>query len=368
MHVKMNDYVAIENKQTYITENPLAEVQLPIDCGEGINNLQISTRWMETITDLDLERVRTYPHTPELKEKIAAYWQGCADVSRDCVFITEGSMDGIRIACRLFVERGDRVLGNMPTFNAAESEIKLSGAAYDGVQLAPENNYAFDCDVFLQRLDSRHKMVFVDNPNNPTGQVIPLAEIRRIASAAAHLGIGVVVDEAYGDYMVKENSAINLLDDFDNVVVLRTFSKGFGLAGMRIGYCLASDGELARALSKVTDAYSVCVFSRLMALAALGDLDFLQQVNEKAKELKDRLRAEPWRNLTVSATGEQVPIMLLSHRDSEMDLAATLAERGIKAISGLEFSGLSKNSVRFRIPQEKDLAEVMGALREVDGE
>ena len=150
MHVKMNDYVAIENKQTYITENPLAEVQLPIDCGEGINILQIPTRWMETITDLDLERVRTYPHTPELKEKIAAYWQGCADVSRDCVFITEGSMDGIRIACRLFVERGDRVLGNMPTFNAAESEIKLSGAAYDGVQLAPENNYAFDCDVFCR--------------------------------------------------------------------------------------------------------------------------------------------------------------------------------------------------------------------------
>lgn len=71
MHVKMNDYVAIENKQTYITENPLAEVQLPIDCGEGINILQIPTRWMETITDLDLERVRTYPHTPELKEKIA---------------------------------------------------------------------------------------------------------------------------------------------------------------------------------------------------------------------------------------------------------------------------------------------------------
>ena len=79
--------------------------------------------------------------------------------------------------------------------------------------------------MFLQRLDSRHKMVFVDNPNNPTGQVIPLAEIRRIASAAARLGIGVVVDEAYGDYMAKENSAINLLDDFDNVVVLRTFSK-----------------------------------------------------------------------------------------------------------------------------------------------
>ncbi len=60
--------------------------------------------------------------------------------------------------------------------------------------------------------------------------------------------------------------------------------------------------------------------------------------------------------------------MLLSHRDSEMDLAAALAERGIKAISGLEFSGLSKNCVRFRIPQEKDLSEVMGALREVDGE
>ncbi len=366
MQIKMNDYVVTENKQIYITENPLVEAQLPIDCGEGINILQIPPHWLETFADLDLERIRTYPHTPELKEKILTYWQDCADVRESCVFITEGSMDGIRIACRLFLERGDAVLGNIPTFNAAESEIKLSGARYDGVQLAPENNYAFDCEAFLKRLTAGHKMVFIDNPNNPTGQVIPLAEIRQIASAAARLGIGVVVDEAYGDYMAKENSAINLLDDFDNVVVLRTFSKGFGLAGMRAGYMFASCGELSGALTKVTDPYSVCVLSRLLAQTALGSLDFLQQVNEKAKELKGKILAENWKNLTVSATGEQVPIMLLSHRNSAVDLAAALAQRGIKVISGLEFSGLSKNSVRFRIPQEKDFAKVIEALREVD--
>lgn len=368
MHIKMNDYVALENKQTYITENPLVEVQLPIDCGEGINILQIPPHWLATFADLDLERIRTYPHTPELKEMIVKYWEDCTEAGQTNVFITEGSMDGIRIACRLFLERGDQVLGNIPTFNAAESEIKLSGALYDGVQLAAENNYAFHCDVFLQRLDSRYKMVFIDNPNNPTGQVIPLDQIRRIAAAAARLGIGVVIDEAYGDYMAMENSAINLLDSFENIVVLRTFSKGFGLAGMRIGYLFASSGELAQSLSKVTDAYSVCVISRLMAQAALGDLDFLQQVNKTAKELKEQILAENWQNLTISATGENVPIMLLSHRDSAVDLAAALAERGIKAISGKEFSGLGKNSVRFRIPQEKDLAEVIDVLREIDGE
>lgn len=368
MHIKMNDYVVSENKQTYITENLQAGVRLPIDCGEGINILQIPPHWLATFADLDLERIRTYPHTPELKAELVKYWRDCTAVNQTNVFITEGSMDGIRIACRLFLERGDWVLGNIPTFNAAESEIKLSGALYDGVQLAAENNYVFNGDVFLQRLDSRHKMVFIDNPNNPTGQVIPLDQIRRIAAAAARLGIGVVIDEAYGDYMAKENSAINLLDCFENIVVLRTFSKGFGLAGMRIGYLFASSGELAQSLSKVTDAYSVCVFSRLLAQAALDDLDFLQQVNEKAKELKVRLRTEPWQNLTVSATGENVPIMLLSHRDSEVNLAAALAERGIKAISGKEFSGTDKNSARFRIPQEGDFQEVVEALREVDGE
>lgn len=367
MNIKVNDFILSEHKQMYITEDLTAAAPLPIDCGEGINIMNIPEAWLETIEHPDLEYIRTYPHTPELKKEIIGYWKNYANIDEDNVFITEGSMDGIRIACRLFLERGDRVLGNIPTFNAAEGEIKLSGAVYDGVRLVKENNYAFDCDAFLQRLYSGHKMVFIDNPNNPTGQVIPLAQIRRIVSAAAQYGIGVVIDEAYGDYMDQENSAVNLLDHYDNVVVLRTFSKGFGLAGLRIGYLFASKGQLAKAMSKVVDPYSVSVLSRLMAATALGQLDFLREVNENSKVLKGKILSESWKNLTVSETGENVPIMLLSHRDPEVDLAAMLAEEGVKVISGLEFSSLGRNSVRFRIPQEKELQKVIWIFRQIFG-
>lgn len=328
--------------------------------------MNIPETWMEAVTDLDPEFIRTYPHTPELKEELIKYWQNHEELTEDRIFITEGSMDGIRIVSRLFLERGDRVLGNIPTFNAAESEIKLCGAAYDGVQLESKNNYAFDCDVFSKTLSRQHKMVFIDNPNNPTGQVIPLAEIRKIVEAAGRYGIGVVVDEAYGDYMPKENSAINLLDCCDNVVVLRTFSKGFGLAGLRIGYMLASNGQLTRALSKVTDPYSVSALSRLMATTALRDEAFLDLVNQSSKRIKQKIQEQKWRHLSISATGENVPIMLLSHKAPTVDLAGLLARYGIKAISGLEFSSLYKNSVRFRIPQEKDLEEVLDTLCKVD--
>lgn len=366
MSIKINDFIESQDKQMYITENPVVESELPIDCGEGINIMNIPKGWLATIENLNLEYIRTYPHTPELKSKIAKYWQSHARLEEDCIFITEGSMDGIRIACRLFLERGDRVLGNIPTFNAAESEIKLNGAVYEGVQLETEKNFIFDCDEFLRRLHKAHQLVFIDNPNNPTGQVIPLEEIRRIVSTAAQYGIGVVIDEAYGDYMDKENSAVNLLDDFENVVVLRTFSKGFGLAGMRIGYMVVSSGQLARSLCKVTDPYSVSSLSRLLAVEALDNLDFLQLVNKKAEELKCRLLAENWQHLIVSATGERVPIMVLRHENPYTDLVVCLAKHGIKAISGKEFDGLGANSVRFRIPREMDLEEVICALRKID--
>ena len=366
MNVKINDYIESQDKQTYITENLSAENPCRIDCGEGINIMNIPETWMEAITDLDPEFIRTYPHTPELKEELIKYWQNHVGLTEDSIFITEGSMDGIRIVSRLFLERGDRVLGNIPTFNAAESEIKLCGAVYDGVQLEPKNNYAFDCDVFSKMLSRQHKMVFIDNPNNPTGQVIPLAEIRKIVEVAGQYGIGVVVDEAYGDYMSKENSAINLLDCCDNVVVLRTFSKGFGLAGLRIGYMLASNGQLARALSKVTDPYSVSALSRLMATTALRDEAFLDLVNQSSKRIKQKIQEQKWTHLSISATDENVPIMLLSHKVLTIDLAGLLARYGIKAISGQEFSSLYKNSVRFRIPREKDLEEVLDTLCKVD--
>ncbi len=366
MDIKINDFIKSQDKTMYIDDDPSQASSLSIDCGEGINIMQIPPCWMSAIENLDLEYIRTYPHTPGLKEEIVHYWKECAAIDEENIFFIEGSMDGIRIACRVFLERGDLVLGNIPTFNAAEGEIKLSGAKYDGILLEEKQNYAFDCGRFLEKLNGGYKMVFLDNPNNPTGQVIPLEQIRKIVDKAAEYGIGVIVDEAYGDYMSKENSAANLLDRFENVAVLRTFSKGFGLAGMRIGYMITSGGQLSRAVSKVTDGYKVGILSRLLAVKALRDTDFLKRVNEEAGKLKKVFLEETWENLSISATGKNVPIMLLSHKETNVDLAGCLAEYGIKAISGMEFDGIGKNSVRFRVPPQKDLEEVLRALKEID--
>ena len=81
-------------------------------------------------------------------------------------------------------------------------------------------------------------VIYLDNPNNPTGKIIPLEEIEEVVKKAAELDIAVIVDEVYGDFMSKENSSISLINQYDNLLIVRSFSKGFGLAGLRIGYVI----------------------------------------------------------------------------------------------------------------------------------
>ncbi len=114
----------------------------------------------------------------------------------------------------------------------------MHGATYDYVLLKKEDNFKFNEKEFIEKINPEYKVIYIDNPNNPTGQIIPLSSIENIVKEAAKYDIAVMVDEAYGEYMPKENSAVKLLNNYDNVIALKTFSKGFGLAGLRAGYAV----------------------------------------------------------------------------------------------------------------------------------
>ena len=114
----------------------------------------------------------------------------------------------------------------------------------------------------------------MDNPNNPTGQCIPLEQIEYIVREAAKDNICVLVDEAYGEYMRSENSAITLIKTYDNLIVLRTFSKGFGLAGLRLGYLVARP-EIIEEMKKLTSPYDGNTLARRICAQVLKEADFL---------------------------------------------------------------------------------------------
>ena len=116
-----------------------------------------------------------------------------------------------------------------------------------------ENGRAAAEDL-LPLLTEKTAFFYVDRPNNPTGQTMPLGDVERLCRAAAAAGAFCVVDEAYGDFLPREESAMTLMDRYDNLIIIRTFSKGFGLANLRAGY-LVLPPKLTAMLRQCSNPY-----------------------------------------------------------------------------------------------------------------
>lgn len=351
------------HKMSYVaeTEEHLA-AGIHVDCSFGTNPFGYSSHVFESQGVL-LEGINSYPKYPYLdfRKKLASYWGEVSDLDIDCIRLGTGSMGILNTINRILISENTHVLGYTPQFTEYVTDVCSLGGAYEYVALNRQRNYRFDCAEFLERMDSRHHVIYIDNPNNPTGQVIPLADIRRIVEAAEQMGICVIVDEAYGDFMTKENSAIGLIPYFENLFVTRSFSKGFGLAGIRIGYVVCSR-YLAPYYQKIDTAFTVSDAGCRIAALALEDEGFIRESVRNVKASKQKL-TEACSRLVIWETEQSVPIMVIQHPDESVDLFRAFAERGVLTEAGTCFVGMGKNAVRLRIPTDIDaLIPVLKAI------
>ena len=219
------------------------------------------------------------PEHRALRERIATY----AGASVESIVVGNGSDELIELLLRLVIEPGDRVVSAAPTFGYYATATQVAGAEYVTVPRGP----AFELDVnsIVTATNNRTKLILVASPNNPTGNATPLEDIRGLLELDAI----VVVDEAYFEFCGK--SAIGLLDDpdVDNLVVLRTFSKWAGLAGLRLGYGIFPRALLS-AVGAVKAPYSVNQAAEVAGLASIDDVDYLRSTIARILAERDRLR------------------------------------------------------------------------------
>jgi len=324
-----------------------------IDCSLGINPFGFPEGVGEALGSFDPDIVNNYPHgDAKLKKAIIDYWSGNALLCEGQIELACGSMDAITKINKMFIDKGTPVLGHSPQFPDFGMDVEGMGGIYETVDMSASKG-KFDGVRFEDGIEKRHAFCYIDNPNNPTGQIIPLQVISRIAKKAAGIGVCVVVDEAYGDFMEKENSAVNLLDGMDNIMVLKSLSKGFGMAGMRIGYALGPV-ELMDVYRKISIPFCVTGIGTLLAVEALKDKDFLAESREKIAQAKKRI-IESIETIGTLETSLSVPIMTLTHPDEGVDLYRELLKVKVLSVSGENFEGLGKNSVRFRIGKDADV-------------
>lgn len=249
-----------------------------IDCNEGCNPYGFPPALEEAMADFDIKRFGPYPHSHAIYDGLREYWKGYSDIEPENVLLADGSISALYVIFGLFQAPGAVVLGNAPTFSDAEMAARMLGMEWRAVALNPDRNYRFDPDAFVEQITDDVTMIYIDNPNNPTGQVINLYAIEKILDRALEVGAGVVIDEAYGDFMPNQNSAMTLTEEYPNLIMVRTMSKAFGLAGLRVGYIIAGK-PIIRYMKKLRDPYMVSEFAREMAGKALMYLPvpFLEQ-------------------------------------------------------------------------------------------
>lgn len=327
-----------------------------IDCSLGINPFGIPEGVVQKAKTLSVDLINHYPHgDAKLKSAIMEYWNDNTLLNIKQIELAGGSIDAITKINKMFIDNGTAVLGIGPQFPDLGMDVEVMGGVYETVDMSL-NNGKFDGKRFSDKVERRHAFCYIDNPNNPTGQIIPIEIIADIAKKVAKMGVCVIVDEAYGDFMDKENSAVNLLDTFDNVMVLKSFSKGFGMAGMRVGYTVGHV-KLMDVYRKVSVPFCVSGMGAVLAMEALKDDEFLAESRRKIAEVKEKIieSTDLLGNLETSMT---VPIMTLIHPDRDIDLYEKFLSVKVLTVPGDSFEGLGKNCVRFRIgPDAEALIE-----------
>ena len=237
------------------------------------------------------EAINRYPDNGnvELREHLARHLSIEGEVTPDRIAVGCGSVSLCQQLIQITCTVGDEVVFGWRSFEVYPLQVRVAGATPVGV---PLRDHTFDLDAMLAAITDRTRLIFVCNPNNPTSTVVDPDELARFV-AAVPPEILVVIDEAYVEYIRDDllPDSLGLASTHPNVVVLRTFSKAYGLAGLRVGYAVG-DPEVITALGKVYVPFTSSTISQAAAIASLAAAGELLARTDAVVEERVRVSAE----------------------------------------------------------------------------
>ncbi|WP_103664604.1 histidinol-phosphate transaminase [Gracilimonas amylolytica] len=268
--------------------------------------------------DLELNRY-PMPYQNELRDKIAAF----RGVDTENVFVGVGSDEAIELLFRIFCKPGkDRVIINPPTYGMYKVSAAINDVAVDEVLLT--ENFQLQPDKILEAVQPETKMIFICSPNNPTANSLDIDDIMQVLNEFEGI---VVIDEAYVDFSTQA-SLVGNLTDYNNLVVLQTMSKSFGLAGIRLGIALA-DAEIISYFLKVKAPYNINKLTAQKANQAFSNLDNLQKNINAVLEERERVISKLITFPQVKRVYPTDANFVLFRIDDAMEVYKKLADEGV---------------------------------------
>jgi len=253
-------------------------VDLRLDANEGP---KADAETIDLLRKLGAETLRRYPDAGALESLIAER----LGVSSSRVIVTAGGDDAIDRVCRASLEPGREIVLHTPTFEMIRRSAELAGAS---ISACPWMDGPFPVEEFIRLIGPRTGLVALVSPNNPTGGVIGVDDLMKICDAAASVGALVLVDLAYVEFAERDPTPELL--GLGNAVMVRTFSKAFGLAGLRVGYAVAPEA-IAPTLRAMGGPYPTSGLSLALAARSLGDERRLDRIRSQIRSERERLTA-----------------------------------------------------------------------------
>lgn len=300
---------------------------------------------------IDSKKLQKYPEYGDFLKTLAKY----VKVPTEQLMITNGSDQGIEIVFKAVCEPGDKVIAPAPSF-----AMFFQAAGVEGARLVSPS-YTFDggypVKEVLAEIDNKTKLITICTPNNPTGTLVEVEDILKIAKAAPNAAV--LVDECYFEY--SNVTVKDYLSQYKNIFITRTFSKTWGLSALRLGY-LISDPSNIEQLLKIRGPYDMNLLSVVAARAALEDPSYMQDYVKEVMEESKPMLEEYLNGKGIRFWPSSANFLLLEVKD-QAKVVDGLKERGIlvRPRSGPNIDG----TVRINLAPVSETKRLIKALEEV---
>ncbi len=305
-----------------------------------------------------LREANRYPESgsPDLTRALAAHHH----LDPGEIVVGNGSNEIIDLLVRSFAGPGDNVVFPVPSFIVYGLIAKICGC--DGVGV-PCRDYRMDLPAMRAAVNDRTRVVFLCNPNNPTSTYVGAREVRAFLDGLSD-DVFVVMDEAYVDYVDAPDypDSLALRRERESLVVLRTFSKYFAIAGVRVGYAIADPG-VVDVLHRVRQPFNVSRLAQAAGMAALACADELKPMAKETIAERARVR-EALLALKLVCPPSQANFVFVDLGESDLDLFTELVRRGV-VVRRLGQFGASRNSYRISIGTPAENDRLLDALRDI---
>lgn len=344
----------------YQTENPhggeIYRNPTVLDFSANINPLGTPPGVKQAV-EASLPLLSQYPD-PYCRDLVAAI-SGFEQVPREQILCGNGAAELIFSLCAAL--KPQKALLPVPCFSEYETALLAVGCPAEYYPLPETQGFALTED-FLEALDGFDgSLLMLCNPNNPTGQVVEQPLMEKILSRCAEKGIFLFVDECFLDLTEGGHSLKQELTQYKNLLLLKAFTKSYGMAGLRLGYCLSGNAGLLEGMGRSVQAWNVSLPAQLAGIAALQEQDFLNRARDIIHTQRP-IMTEAMEHMGLTVIPSRCNFLLFH---SEKELRAPLLERGIQIRSCANYPGLGAGWYRAAVKLPEENKRLLTAMEEI---